>query len=103
MVRPPFSCRFAISFAAWVAAMAVAFFLGTAELSNADEIEPEPETEAPVAEKAPPADPPASTPSTDAKEPASHVHEVNPAPRRSVREVVKDIWTRDKLATKLRG
>ena len=34
---------------------------------------------------------------TDAKEPASHVHEVNPAPRRSVGEVVKDVWTRDKF------
>ena len=78
--------------------MAAAFFLGTAELSNADEIEPEPVTDAPVVKKAPPADPPAVTPSADAKKPASHVHEVNPAPRRSLGEVaVKDIWTRDKL------
>jgi len=80
-----------------VVGVAAAFFLGTAELSNADEIEPEPETEAPVAEKAPPADPPAVTPPTDAKKPAPHVHEVNPAPRRSFGEVAKDIWTRDKF------
>jgi porin len=80
-----------------VVAVAAAFFLGTAELSNADEIEPEPETEAPVVKKAAPIDPPAATPSTKAKDPAPHVHEVNPAPRRSVGEVAKDIWTRDKL------
>jgi porin len=80
-----------------------AVFLGTAELSHADEIEPEPTSDAPVVEKVAPADPPAVTASTDAKEPASHVHEVNPAPRRSLGEVVKDIWTRDKLFGDWRG
>ena len=39
MIRPPFSYRLAIHFATLVAAVAAAFFLGTAELSNADEIE----------------------------------------------------------------
>jgi porin len=77
--------------------VAAAFFLGTAELSHADEIEPEPTSDAPVVEKVAPADPPAVTASTDEKKPAGHVHEVNPAPRRSVGEVAKDIWTRDKL------
>ena len=95
MVLPPFSCRFATPFAALI--VAAAFFLGTVERSNADEIEPEPVTDAPVAEQAPPADPPAAAPATATKEPAPHVHEVNPAPRRSVGEVAKDIWTRDKL------
>jgi porin len=103
MIRPPFSYRFATPFAVLVVAVAAAFFLGTAELSNADEIEPEPVTDAPVVEKAPPVDPPAVTPSTDAKEPASHVHEINPAPRRSVGEVAKDIWTRDKLTGDWKG
>jgi porin len=101
MVHPPVSYRFAIPFSALI--VAVAFLLGKAELSNADEIEPEPVTDAPVAEKAPPADPPAVTPSTDAKKPASHVHEINPAPRRSVGEVAKDIWTRDKLSGDWKG
>jgi len=41
MVRSPFSYRFATPFAALVVAVAVVFFLGTAELSNADEIEPD--------------------------------------------------------------
>ena len=103
MISPPFSCRFAARFTALIVAVAAAFFLGTAERSNADEIEPEPVTDAPVAEKAPPADPPAPAPSADAKAPASHVHEVNPAPRRSLGEVVKDIWTRDKLTRGLEG
>ena len=62
MVRPPFSYRFATPFAALVIAVAAAFFLGTTELSRADEIEPEPVTDAPVAETAPSADPHAATP-----------------------------------------
>ena len=57
MVRPPFSYRFATPFAALVVAVAAAFFLGTAELSHADEIEPEPVTDAPVAETGPQARP----------------------------------------------
>ncbi len=97
MARSPFSYRFATPFAALIAVVFVAFLSGTADLSHADEIEPEPVTDAPVAEKAAPADPPAATPPTDAKKPASHVHEVNPAPRRSFGEAAKDIWTRDKL------
>jgi hypothetical protein len=97
MARPPFSYRFATPFAALVVAVSAVFFLGTAEFSNADEIEPEPTFGAPVVEKVAPADPPAVTASTDEKKPAGHVHEVNPAPRRSVGEVAKDIWTRDKL------
>ena len=101
MVLPPLSYRFAARFAALIVGLAAAFFLGTVELSNADEIEPEPVTAAPVVKKAPPAnppaDPPAAAPVTATKEPAPHVHEVNPVSRRSVGEAVKDIWTRDKL------
>ncbi len=97
MISLSFSYRLAARFTTLIAVVLVAFLSGTADLSHADEIEPEPVTDAPVAEKAAPAEKPASTSSADAKEPASHVHEVNPAPRRSVGEVAKDIWTRDKL------
>ena len=53
MYRPPFSYRFTTPFAALIVAAATAFILGTAELSHADEIEPEPVTDAPVAKMAP--------------------------------------------------
>jgi porin len=98
MIAPPVLIPIRHSFVALIVAVLVASVSGWAEPSHADEIEPEPVTDAPVVEKAAPADQPAATPPTDAKAPASHVHEVNPAPRRSVGEVAKDIWTRDKLS-----
>jgi porin len=82
---------------------ALAFLIGLAGAPRADEIDPEPLSDAPVAEKAAPDDQPAPTPSTQAKEPASHVHEVNPAPRRSAREVVEEIWAREELTGDWRG
>jgi porin len=84
-------------FTALLAVLLLACVAGIAAPSRADEIEPEPSSDAPVVEKAPPKDQPAPTPPKQATEPASHVHEVNPAPSRSFKEVVKDISTRDKL------
>ena len=103
MVPPPFSDRFATPFAALVVGVAAAFFLGTAELSHADEIEPEPSSDAPVAEKAPTKDQPAPIPPKQAKQPAGHVHEAPPPPPRSAKEIVTDIWTREKLTGDWRG
>ncbi len=41
---------------------------------------------------------PGSTRSAHAEEPDSHAHDAQPAPDRSAKEVLKDIWTRDKLS-----
>ncbi len=99
----PLSRPFTSRFTALLTVLLLAFFAGIAGPSRADEIDPEPSNNAPVAEKAPPADQPVPTPSAQAKEPASHVHAAPPAPRRSAEEVVKDIWTREKLSGDWRG
>jgi porin len=85
------------------AALFLALFAAMAGLALADEIEPEPPSEAPVAEKPAPDAPPAPAPPAQAKQGASHVHEVNPAARRTAKQVVEDIWTRDKLFGDWRG
>ncbi|MBW2494448.1 MAG: hypothetical protein JRE43_06820, partial [Deltaproteobacteria bacterium] len=85
-----------VAFTGIQAALFLALFAAMAGLALADEIEPEPPSEAPVAEKPAPDAPPAPAPPAQAKQGASHVHEVNPAARRTAKQVVEDIWTRDK-------
>jgi porin len=68
-----------------IAALALAIVVGWAGPSLADDLGPA--SDVAVPEKAPP---------DEAH--GSHVHDVQPAPDRSAREVLKDIWTRDKLS-----
>ena len=102
---------FGSSFTTWIASLALTLVATLAEPSRADEIEPEPSNDAPVAETTPadavPAKAPADTappsPTVTTAAPGSHVHEVKPAPRRSAREVVEDIWAREELTGDWRG
>jgi porin len=84
-----------------VAVLILALVAALAEPSRADDVDPEPLSNEPVVEKTPSGAQP--TPPTQAKEPASHVHDVQPAPRRSVREVVEEIWAREEATGDWRG
>ncbi len=83
--------------AAWLALL-----IGLAGPSVADEPAPEASSDVPVPEKAPPDEGHGSPESANAA-PGSHVHDVQPAPAKSVSESLKDIWTRDKLSGDWRG
>jgi porin len=97
MVRPPFSYRFATPFASLIVAVAAACFFGAAELSHADEIEPEPVTDAPVVDKAAPADPPAVAPANEIAE------EKRSAGILPIPDYSGDLWTRSYLTGDWRG
>jgi hypothetical protein len=66
-----------------IAALTLALVVGWAGPSPADDLQPA--SDVAVPEKAP-----------SEEAPGSHVHDSQPAPERSAREILKDIWTRDK-------
>ena len=70
-------------------ALVVALVVGWAGPSRADD--PEPASDVPVSEQALPAQ------ESSSSQPNIHVHDVGQRPDRSAKQVLKDIWTRDKL------
>jgi porin len=88
-VREPLGHFMLLGCTVRIAVLALVLVVGWAGPSRADD--PGQASDVPVPEQAPP-DPEPGSP-----QPGSHAHDVGQPPDRSAKQVLKDVWTRDKL------